>query len=616
MLFLGVLSVFQLLAIPGLLLIRLFPGKRGLIQNSVYVFMLSLLANYTVVFFLVSVGFYLRSVVLALFALEVAALVWLNRDFLLKVFDGSGARIRNSIPLNLKSFANWAKKDFWSANLYFVFGTLAVLGLIWVLWVWVSNFNTVYQTWDAWASWDRWATKWAENRFPGDTWEYPQLIPVTYSVAYKFIGTIVVKFFGKSIMPLFALVIGLMIFDLGKKFKSFGYMLGAGFTLYSLNYFLGKYLPEGYVDIPVACFSLMAIYSLLSVRGITNKKEIKSILLLGSLASAAAAVTKQTGLYITAFYPIFAYFWVLRGNKHFKTREAIGLLAKHLLLALALVLPWYVFIEYRIIFGGNPSNIQFVISDIYQGQTLPDRFIAAVAAIGNYVYVYIFLILSLVVLDNRFRQLVVLVILPFSVLWAFFLSYEARNLAIALVFLSLTIGVATEEWFQLARASLGKPLRPVWLWMRARILIIKELRFPMISVAVLGVVALGAATFFLEDKQIVDSQISQQRQIIEPVLNEKLYRFFAREGGPRPIITDYPIDWLPDLENMRRYDSFQSLDDFHRTLLRYPTADLVMVPLLSAHPQVLDEIWRNINAGIYQVILTEANYMLIRIPVR
>jgi len=616
MLFLGVLSVLQLLAFPGLLLIRLFPGKRGLIQDSVSVFMLSLLANYTAVLILVSIGLYLRSVVLSLFALEVAALVWFNRGHLLKVLDGSGTKIKSAVPTALKSFADWIKKDFWSASLYFVFATLAVLGLIWVLSVWVVNFNTVFQTWDAWASWDRWAVKWADNGFPEDTWEYPQLIPIMYSIAYKFIGTTAVKFFGKSIMPLFTLAIGLMLFNLGKKFRSFGYMLGAGLALYSINLFLGKYIPDGYVDIPVAAFSLMAIYFLLSGRNLTNKKEIKSILLLGSLATAAAGVTKQTGLYVMALYPMFAYFWVLRGNKAFKTREAIMLLAKHFLLALVLVVPWYVYIEYRINFLGASSNIQYVINDIYQGLTLPQRLLAAMSSLGNFVYLYLFVLISILVLDNRFRALVLLLILPFSILWALFLSYEPRNLAIALLLLSMTTGVAAEEWLRHPPDKLHKFSNAISRWVIAKTRVIRKIRVPVFLLVVAGVIMIGAISLALTDKQIVDRQIEQQRQIIEPTLNEKLYRYFGHEGGPQPVITDYPINWLPDLERIRRYESFQDFDSYHQTLLKYADVELILLPYLVADQQIFDEIQQSINAGIYQLIFTEANYMLIHIPPR
>src|SRR3990172_11279363 len=94
MLLLGVLSVLQLTLLPGLLLIRLFPGKRSLIQQFAYLFLLSLLANYGAVLLLVTVGLYLRPVVLALFALECAALAWLNRDQLKKVGGGWEKKIK------------------------------------------------------------------------------------------------------------------------------------------------------------------------------------------------------------------------------------------------------------------------------------------------------------------------------------------------------------------------------------------------------------------------------------------------------------------------------------------------------------------------------------------
>jgi hypothetical protein len=244
MLFLGILSVLQLIALPGLLLIRLFAGKRGAIQQALFVFMLSLLANYVAVFALVTVRLYLRPVVLALFVLEFAAVLWLYRSTLVGTISLKDRR--DQISNSVKLFGEWLSKDFLKASLYLFFTVIAVVAILWVVWVWVANFNTVFQNWDAYASWDRWAIKWADNRIPGDTWEYPQLIPTAFSLPYKFIGTIAVKFFGKSIMPLFTLAIGLMLFDLGRKYRSFGYMLAAGFAIYTINLFLGEYIADAH----------------------------------------------------------------------------------------------------------------------------------------------------------------------------------------------------------------------------------------------------------------------------------------------------------------------------------------------------------------------------------
>ena len=606
-LLLGVLSVFQLTLLPGLLLIRLFPGKRSLIQQLVYLFMLSLLANYAGVLLLVTVGLYHRSVVLALFVVEFAAFAWLYRAQLLKASSGWEKKIRASVSKEFRSFSAWLAEDFWSAALYFVFGLVAVLGLIWVLSIWVGSFNTVFQTWDAWASWDRWAVKWAENRFPGDTWEYPQLIPITYSVAYKFIGSTAVKFFGKSIMPLFAFFIGAMLFDLGRRFKSYGYMLGAGLGLYSINLFLGDYIPEGYVDIPVACFSLLAICTLLHARTIRNLAELRRTLLLGSLATAAAAITKQPGLYVLAFYPLLAYLWVLKGRKDLSLREAVLLLARHVLVVLALVVPWYAFMEYRIIYGGNTSNIDFVISDIYQGQTLPERFVSALGSMGTYVFFFAFALLSLFVLDSTFRQIVVLLVLPFSILWALFLSYEHRNLAIVIPLLSMSVGVGVEAWLTRIRAALGK---------RKLAGLPANLRLPAFAIVAFGAVLLGAGTLLLGDEAILQRQLSEQRQIFAPDLNKELYRYFSQVGGPQPVVSNYPVGWLPGLESIWVPESFTNHRTYQRTLENNPDAQLLLVPLSGADQPIVDEIQRGIAAGIYQQIFIEADYMLVRIPAR
>jgi hypothetical protein len=420
-------------------------------------------------------------------------------------------------------------------------------------------------------------------------------------VAYKFIGTTAVKFFGKSIMPLFAFFIGAMLFDLGGKFKSWGYMLGAAFAMYTINLFLGAYIPEGYVDIPVACLCLLAVYTLLHARGTHSLPELKRTLLLGSLATAAAAVTKQPGLYLMAFYPLLAYLWLLKDRKDLNRREALLMLARHFLVVLVIVVPWYAFMEYRIIYGGNTSNIDYVISEIYQGQTLPERFLAAINSMGSYVYFFAFALISLVVLDGRFRQIVLFLILPFSILWAFFLSYEHRNLAVALPLLAMTVGVAAQAWVARLRVALDKR---------------RELRASAFAIVILAVGLLGAGALLLGDHTVIDRQISQQRLIFEPTLNQQLYRYFSRIGGPEPILTSYPVGWLPGLESTWLLERFKDYDAYQQALQRFPEVELVLVPLLTANPLILNELEQGILAGTYEQIFIEVNYMLVRIPTR
>jgi hypothetical protein len=257
--------------------------------------------------------------------------------------------------------------------------------------------------------------------------------------------------------------------------------------------------------------------------------------------------------------------------------------------------------EYRIIYGGNPSNIQYVITDIYKGQTLPDRVVAAVDSLRSYIWYFVFVVLSLIVLDNKYRQLVILVILPFSILWAFFLSYEFRNLAIALVLLSMTVGVAAEAWLLRLRALWGN---------RAKI------HYPAFAVVIVGLVALGASALMIGEDQIINRQIQQQKLIFEPTLNEKLYTYFSHAEGPERVITNYPIGWLPGLEGLWIQERFLDVHEYEQTLANNPDVTLLLIPLTTADHRIIDLVWENVNLETYSIIFTEANYMLIRIPVR
>lgn len=621
MLLLGTLSVFQLIALPGLLLIRLFPAHRSRIEQAAYVFALSLLANYIVVFVLVAFGLYLRSVVLALFALELAALAWfMFNDHNRKKKEPGPPGIWGGVARAWKDIRNWWRRDRLSAGLYMLFGALALLAAGFLLVVWAQNLGSVYQAWDSWASWDRWAEKWANNSFPGDTWEYPQMIPLLLSISYKFIGTVAVKFFGKSIMPLFALLIVLLLIDLGRRYRSFAYLLGAGLAFYSIDLFLSKYYIEAYADIPVAAMGLLAVYTLFLARDAKAPKARDTFLLLGALVSAAAGVTKQTGLYLAALYPVFSYLWVLAPAK-MAPRQAYRQIGRNLLLTLVIVVPWYALIEYKILTGSSVSNINYVIDEIYEGQSLFERFLAAIASLKGVAYWYLVLGLSLPILPRAFQQLSLLVIFPFSILWALFLSYEPRNLATALPLLAMTNGVAVSLWVERLRAFVRKPR----IKKQLRRLSSRAGAFVTSNFGRIALVALLAALLLVSDwgplgrssnaQILIESQTQQERELFEPALNRKLYIYFGRTGGPQPVLTDYPIGWLPDLEDMWRNVRFRSLAQFEQELAYFKNVELLLLPM-HADPAILDFVQSRLDSGEYELIFTEANYRLILIGSR
>jgi hypothetical protein len=215
--------------------------------------------------------------------------------------------------------------------------------------------------------------------------------------------------------------------------------------------------------------------------------------------------------------------------------------------------------------------------------------------------VFLFAFVSLLVLDSSFRQLLILMVFPFSILWAFFLSYEARNLAVAMPLLSLSIGAAVQSWTSKLQTALkGRSV----------------LRAPVYAALVLGVVTIGAATLAFKDDAIIARQVSEQKQIFEPLLNQKIYRYFASHNGAEPIISSYPIGWLPDLRDYWAYDNLQSLGAFHNSLERNPEITLLLIPVNEASPVIVEEVQQNIQSGLYSLQFTEGDYILVRIPPR
>lgn len=613
---LGMLAVLQITLLPGLLLIRLFDGRRGFIQNLAYVFALSVLSNYVGVLILVALNLYLRPVVFALFAIELVLLYRAYREALsTPVVDWVVAALNKAAGIwqilvrevqdlreKARSLRGAKEGDARTADLReaafaflrVFFGLIALGTILWMAFVVIDQIGTVYQQWDSWAIWDPWTVDWSRNEPASNTWTYPQLVPVNNSLTYLFIGSTEVKFFAKGIMPLFTFLTLLLIFDLGLKDKSFGYFLGVGVAFFGINRFMGKYLAEGYVDLPVAMFSLLAIYTLLKAREVEDRRSLKQLLVLGSLTTAVAAVTKQQGFYVLVLYPFLAYFILLKDYAKMSGREKFNILLWPFVSSLVIAVPWYVYTGIQISAGRYPLNIGYVINDIYEGLTLPERFVAAMASLDRFALIFPFLLLALPFLDRAFRLIMLTVILPYTVLWAFFLSYEHRNLSVAFPLAGLAAGVAVEGIVRRIRFE----------------------RFRSYALPAVILVSLLALSAVFTSGRLYERQITLQKDIFHHILNRNLYNYFEEQGKLEAILTDYPVDWLPGLEGTWRVQRFRDYAVYQQALLDAPDVELLLLPLDSAEPRIVKEVRAKIESGEFKLIFEQSNYLFARMPVR
>jgi hypothetical protein len=357
MVILGNLAIIQMVFLPGFLLLQLFKLKKiGFFSTLIFSFGLSLLANYTGVFLLTSFRFYTSPVVYAIFALECIFLIkvlWLTLITPLQQIATNGlAYLRSSIvswSVLLPDEEN--QKRNLSKLIYLVLMVVLLLWsvdtIIWLVKLLNYNFGDVFNSWDAVVSWNRWAVGWAQNAFPVSTQLYPQLIPANWSLTYVFMGTSQVQFYAKWIMPLFTLFTLLILVDLGLEHKTIGFLIAAVVARYMIKKFLGDWIEDGYVDIPLMFFGFLAIFPIIKATYQPDARIKLVYVFLGALFTAGTAVTKQGGLFMVIVYPILAYFLVLKDLKGFKPR--IPLWAGYVLIALILVAPWYLYKEFTII---------------------------------------------------------------------------------------------------------------------------------------------------------------------------------------------------------------------------------------------------------------------------
>ncbi|MEX2162610.1 MAG: hypothetical protein WD751_11965 [Anaerolineales bacterium] len=603
-LFLGLLSLVQITFLPGFLILRCFSNKHfGFFEKLTFSFALSLVFNYTLVLVLTTLGIYSRLLVFALFLAELVLAIWLYRGSLAlgiqnatrPIIDGLQTYIGQLTRPRDKSEQDWQR----SLRL-FLFALLflgALSALAWITRTLWDNRFTVFSVWDSVVSWNKWATQWFSNQLPDLPRRYGQLIPANWSLSYTFIGSDQVQFFAKGIMPLFTLGALILPVLLGIEFKSYGYFAAAILIQLLYKKFLGEHVSSGYVDSAVAFFSIASIYCLLKASLLKHRESIIAFLALGAILAGGAFATKQPGLYILVTYPFLAYFIVVRGNKLLKGGDLKKAVFYPIAIALAFSIPWYIYAEVTIYLGLNKSEFEWILDEVHRGRSLWERFTLALSSLEVYAILFVVFVVSMPFLPRALRWIALVIILPYSLLWALYASYSQRNLALVFPILAMVSGVGFEniiDWLQghLRRIRFGKA--PLFLG--------------AIGLAVLGL----SATLLIPDSRLVDIQVTQQREILLRGVNRDLYEYFEDTGEYGVVLSGYPLEFLPGFEELTVSDSFEEYETYIEHRQQHPEILYLLMPK-AADDRIFNEVMDYINAGIYELIFEQNNYFFIKI---
>jgi hypothetical protein len=387
--------------------------------------------------------------------------------------------------------------------------------------------------------------------------------------------------------------------DLGLEHKNLGYIIGLVTTRYIINRFYSHFFSSGYVDVPLAFFTCLTVYLLLKTLKMNDEEKKVKYVFLGFIMAAGAALTKQNGLFVFSLYPLLAYLIVLRKIDSLSQKEKIGKLVIFFLISLSLLIPWYIFNEIRILEGAKTNILLLISQDHHRGLTRIQRLVKAYKDLSIYFYLYPFVIITLPLIEKDYRKIVLLVLFPYTLIWAFFFSKYTRNLSIALPLLGMATGLGADGLIRVFTDLVSK-----WKIEKVK------------SQIVLGsiVVLIIGASLLVPSSTLIDLQTNNQKLILESEVNQLIYQHFDEKGKLEPVFTNYPLRYLPGFEQLQiKIGGFEDYNFYKQKRAEYPDVNYMLISLYKDNDEVVAEIQQKIKQGNYELIFSKNRYMFVHI---
>jgi len=432
---LGVLAFLQQSVLPGFLATYAF--RLGRVAPVIpTIFAISLISNHILVVGLVLVGGYTRPSLLVIILAELFLLAYL-------------VLARGDLAVRWSEWPIWALlvKEGRSFGRRFaleparsLIEMTAVLFSIYVisaeLAAAIGHAGDGFDTWDAVQSWNRWAVDWASGNFPHSTYHYPQLLPTNWSISYVLTNNTRLTLFSSSLDRFFLPMLLYVLAWYSLRERRPLLMLAVLLCTWMFRDWLHGAVDGAYADVPVAFFSIASALVLFARPRLSAGTAERTLqFALSAILAFGAASTKQAGLqWLLLSFPILVF--ARSSTKRYfgvSTPQAATSVCVLVLCSLA----WYAYVRYQIHSGAMTSEIGYVTHDIYGGVGPIERIAKAMAGLGFLLW---FSLAGTVfaIADRRYRLLALCGTIPYFFIWAAYFSYDNRNVAIAIPFLSLT----------------------------------------------------------------------------------------------------------------------------------------------------------------------------------
>jgi hypothetical protein len=543
----GLIAIVQVAFLPGFIVLQLL-NIRGFFLKCILAFAFSLALNYQLVFILTATGFYTRGEMTGVLVAELLASGWLF---------ARQHSLSDRINLALFQGNSTGQRFFFRIANYF-FLIAAFCSLLVMLLTLLKENPGVFHTGDDVMSWNRWAVEWFNGRFPSGSGEYPQLLPANWSTTYLLTRTADVQMFAKAVMAVFPVAVLFVFYDAYRRFFSLGALAGSVFCAYLFLQLLGP-LGSGYADIPVAFFALLTFY-LIYLHN-RNVLGLRDTLVSVAITASGAALTKQAGFFVLVIAILLLLLTVVKKRAlHVQCHDFLPLM--YVILAVSLlVIPWYAFKENQIRKGIDPSNVGYVTSGIYAEKNPLKRVLTATLDVEKRTGVprafwVVFVVLLVISLKTQIGRRSLFVGLPYYLIWAAFFSYDNRNMALSLPFLSIAAGEGFCFVLGLINhsGSEGRTFsRHLTLDAPLGVSLGVLLSF-IVTLALLGSAKYPSSVLIAKSNEI-------RRKVGDPIINQKLYEFYYSTGFKGKVVSIYPeMCVLPQIGQYCYMGRFKSAD--------------------------------------------------------
>ena len=609
----AILGLIQVLWLPGWLISHVFRQQINTGERTVLSLVLSLIFNSCLIFPLTALHLYTKNVLLCLISIEVIILLVLEKNFLYKIFtkkvSSLGTDISSHINTSLYSIKKWFEEEIISSTnktYKIIVFSLSILTIIYLLYLFISNVGTLFNLSDAIFSWNRWAMQWASNTLPTDTWEYPQLLPINWSIFYVLIGQSG-EFLAKIIMPIFPIIIAISLFSLGIKTRKNSFILSV-FTIFFLLRMMNGYeimATEGYADTAVSLFSLIPVLIIyfLQTKELPQEK-IKMWLLFGTIFSVAALLTKQTGIFIAIFYPIISIIYLYKSK--ISTKVILKYLSIYISLIILLVGPYYIYKEVSIIFGQDISVIPTINNLIHgQNNSWSNIFYNAILYTVKKTYLLIIVYyISVLYLLFRGKSNTLLFSIPaiaMTLFWTLFLSYDSRNLTLGVLFLGICLAIAIDK---IANSESKVSI------------LLKKTKIYLLFVLLILFILLSSP--FTKSK-IQKSYNREKRLISNKELSTNISTYFGHNLDNDKIYSNFALlHFLPDTQkrllelNPEHFTNADNFKDYFTVIKNNKKIGYILAANYSK-PEILSDIKNRIHSGEFTKIFDIEGFILVKI---